>query len=324
MRNILKFIVAATTMCTLALGASAQTMEDQIGALNADLAGNGSDVRIGVVEYITAGESGELGRTVFFSDHGNKQLGHDFVPGDPRRGGGTNITVLVDDIDVTTFAHPGNILLPGEDLAAYHSVNDTWDGVKCANIPVTDLGDSGFDIGFVQFIVGAVPGTYGGEPVFLRADVIHGGMLTPLFFDDIACGVPGSGCGANILGATFTFVWIGPTDIDNNRKDDTAFREIYYNEFFPWANHPNDVTFDGLIDLESVALHEMGHGLSQGHFGEGFFQDRNRDGIVPNAPNEVITVPSASMNAAHTVAHRTVTGTDKGGHCSNWGSWPNN
>ena len=90
------------------------------------------------------------------------------------------------------------------------------------------------------------------------------------------------------------------------------------------ANHPNDVTFDGLVDLESVALHEMGHGLSQGHFGEGFFQDRNKDGIVPNAPNEVITAPSAIMNAAHTVAHRTVTGSDKGGHCSNWGSWPNN
>lgn len=252
-------------------------------------------------------------------------MASDWVPGDPRRGSRTNITVLVDDFDVTANANSGNTLALGEDVAAYHSVNATWDGVSCSTIPITDLGDSGSDIGFVEFLVDAAFGTgFGGGPPF-TADVIHAGMLSPLFFDAIECGVVGSGCGANILGATFTFIFIGPpnpTDIDKNRKTDTAIREIYYNEDFPWANNPNDVTFDGTVDLESVALHEMGHGLSQAHFGEGFFQDRNHDGIVPNAPNEIITVPSAIMNAAHTVAHRTVTDSDKGGHCSNWGAWP--
>lgn len=319
MRKLLGLVGAATMLCAIAFGASAQTMEDQVGAMNVQLAEMGSDLRIGVVEYITAGESGELGRTVFFSDHGNKRLAFDWVPGDPRADGdtGTHLTVLVDDVDVTTNANAGNTLAPGEDLAAYHSVNATWDGVSCSNIPLTDLGNSGQDIGLVQFLEG-----FGGNPFPFFADITHAGMLSPLFFDAIACGIKGSGCGANILGVTFTFSW--GTDVDNNRRGDTAIREIYYNENFPWANNPNDVTFDGTIDLESVALHEMGHGLSQGHFGEGFFQDRNHDGIVPNAPNEIITVPSASMNAAHTVAHRTVTDTDEGGHCANWGDWPNN
>ncbi len=323
MRNALKIIGAATAISAFAfVGASAQTIEDQISVLNGALEASGVDFRIGVAEYITLGESGELGRTVFYSDHGNKQLTSDFVPGDPRRGGFTDITVLVDDLDFTTFAHPGNTLAPGEDLAAYHSVNATWDAVECSTIPIADLGDSGgVDLGVVEFLVDQFFGLgLGGNP-FSFADVTHAGMLSPLFFDAFVCGLPGSGCGANILGVAFTFVFVG-TDIDDNGKSDTAFREIYYNENFPWANHPNDVTFDGLVDLESVALHEMGHGLSQGHFGEGFFQDRNHDGIVPNAPNEIITAPSAIMNAAHTVAHRTVSGTDKGGHCSNWAAWP--
>ena len=276
-------------MCGLAFGASAQTIEDQIGALNADLAESGSNLRIGAVEYIKAGESGELGRTVFFSDHGNKQLGSDWVPGDPSRGGRTNITVLVDNVDITMNSDPGNTLLPGEDLAAYHSANATWDGVGCSTIPITDLGDSGVDIGFVQFLFG-----FGGGPPFL-ADVLHAGMLPPLFFEIIG----GPGGGDFILGATFTFIFVdgmgNPIDIDNNRKFDTAIREIYYNENFPWADNPNDVPFDGTVDLESVVLHEMGHGLSQAHFGEGFFQDRNHDGIVPNAPNEIATTRPTSI-----------------------------
>ena len=52
MRKALKFTGAAAAICALAFGASAQTMEDQIGAVNAELAGTGSEVRIGAVEYI--------------------------------------------------------------------------------------------------------------------------------------------------------------------------------------------------------------------------------------------------------------------------------
>jgi hypothetical protein len=171
------------------------------------------------------------------------------------------------------------------------------------------LGDSGVDLGIVQAILG-----YGGNGSIIAADVGHYGFLPPSFYDLIG----GPGGGAGILGVTFTFRFIdgagNSTDIDNNGVADAALREIYYNTNFPWTDNPNDRIGDGGIDLESVALHEMGHGLSQGHFGNGFI----------NKQGKIIIAPSASMNAAHTVAHREITGTDKGGHCSNWSSWPNN
>ena len=317
------------------MGANAQSMQSVMSDANIQLANMGKDYRIGYVEYLTAGESGELGRTVFFDSQCgrgnqgpcNKQLSSDWVPGDPRREwnppGSTDLTILVDDFDVTINSDPNNTLVPGvDDLAAYHTVNQTWEDVACSDISLIDLGNTGgFDIGVVQFLEG-----YGGSG-FVFSDLSHAGMLSPLFFDSIACGAPGSGCGENILGVTFTFIWTDggvATDIDNNRKTDTAIREIYYNENFPWQDNPNDTTFDGTIDLESVALHELGHGLSQAHFGQGFFQDRNKDGIVPNAPEEIITTPTAVMNASHTVAGREITASDMGGHCSNWGQWPNN
>lgn len=328
----MKVISSGLVILALAAGANAQSAGTAISEANALLSASGQNLRIDYAEFLMAGEGGELGRIVFFDSQCgkgkqgpcNRQLGSDWVPGDPRRTGTNNIFVLVDDVDLTINSDPNNTLVPGvDDLAAYHNANQTWEDVDCSNIPIIDLGNSnGIDIGLVQFFVG-----FGGEPA-IRADLTHAGMLSPLFFDAIACGIPGSGCGANILGVTFTLIFVDvagvPTDIDNNGKNDTGIREIYYNENFPWQDNPNDTTFDGTIDLESVALHEMGHGLSQAHFGQGFFQDRNRDGIVPNAPEEIITTPSAVMNAVHTDAGREVTATDLGGHCSIWANWPSN
>ena len=86
---------------------------------------------------------------------------------------------------------------------------------------------------------------------------------------------------------TFTFVWSG-TDIDNNGKSDTAIREIYYNDNFYWA-------VDGShYDVETVSFHEVGHGLSQGHFGDIF-----RDGA-----GHLHFAPYAVMNAAYSRVQR--------------------
>ena len=65
--------------------------------------------------------------------------------------------------------------------------------------------------------------------------------------------------------------------------------------------------------VEAVALHEIGHGLSQGHFGNIFIKN---NGSVKRAP-------AAVMNPFILGQTRTLLGTDNGGHCSNWGSWPN-
>ncbi|HKJ01762.1 MAG TPA: hypothetical protein VJ997_04885, partial [Longimicrobiales bacterium] len=98
------------------------------------------------------------------------------------------------------------------------------------------------------------------------------------------------------------------TDIDNNGKGDAAFREIYYDPDWNWAD-------DGTnnIDVESVALHEAGHGLSQAHFGNIF----NKRGVFTADPRAV-------MNAFYQSPLRGLLGSDNGGHCSNWAQWPNN
>lgn len=337
----MRLIVTALLLFSMALSANARTMEEAISDANAQMASMGMNMRIGYAEYLTAGEGGEFGRTVFFDSQCgkgkqgpcNRQLSSDWVAGDPRREWNelvwgitdASITTGVDINDPTMNSDPGNTLAPGADFEAYHNANATWEAAACSEIPLVDVGDTppGLDLGLIQFFEG-----FGGSPLVVT-DLLHAGMLSPDFFDQIACGDPGSGCGANILGVTFTLIWIDPgsgepTDVDNNGKTDAALREIYYNENFPWQDNPDDTTFDGSIDLESVALHEMGHGLSQAHFGQGFFQDRNRDGIVPNSPEEIILTPSAVMNAAHTNAGRELTATDLGGHCSNWSQWPSN
>jgi hypothetical protein len=63
-----------------------------------------------------------------------------------------------------------------------------------------------------------------------------------------------------------------------------------------------------------VAVHEFGHGLSQGHFGNIFIRS---DGTVDASPRAV-------MNALYTSPFRVLTGTDKGGHCGIWDTWPSN
>jgi len=166
--------------------------------MNLDLIAKGSNVRLLTVEYITNGEDQAAGQTIYSKIVGNKQLGHDFVPFDPRR---------------------------------------TWSGP-----------------------------TDGGEP----------------------------------------------TDIDNNGKVDVAFREIYYDYDHTWS------TDGSAIDLESVSVHETGHGLSQAHFGSVAV-------LHPDTPKARLRVsPRAVMNALYTGSYRDLGGSDNGGHCSNWGQWPNN
>src|SRR5690606_28999540 len=99
------------------------------------------------------------------------------------------------------------------------------------------------------------------------------------------------------LAATITFVFIDengdPTDIDGNGKADVAFREIYYDPSWLW-------NIDDNIDVESVALHEAGHGLSQAHFGtiriksDGTANAAPRAGMIPlyAAPLQLLQCPA--------------------------------
>jgi hypothetical protein len=245
-------------------------------------------------EYLTSEESGQVGRTVYFSNVGNKQLTADFVPG-ASLDGTDNISYYVDQ------NRPSADLPVAATSAAIVRAMNTWDGVQCSSLGMSQVPyKAKTKTGFVSELLG-----YGGSLNY-TADVVHAGWLPASFFDVLA--PQGS---TFILAVTFTIQFTddagNPTDYDNNGKADVAFREIYYNDAFPWnvGNH---------YDVETIALHEAGHGLSQDHFGAAF---ADGNGALHFAPRAV-------MNAAYSGIQTQINETDNAGHCSNWASWNNN
>ena len=219
-----------------------------------------------------------IGNTVFFLDRGNKQIPVQWVPGDARRNGRTDIGYAVDE-GFGSYSAPG--VTAAQSLAAIDGAMATWDGQQCSKGLTIPKGD------FFDWL-------------FFDSDVFHEGFF-PL--------PPG------VLGVTSPFVFLDggvPTDIDNDGNLDYAFAVITYSSDFVWGIDTN--TFP-LIDVETVALHEMGHGLGQAHFGTAFLTLSN--GMVHFAPRSV-------MNAAYSGLQQGLTGTDRAGHCSMFGSWPNN
>jgi hypothetical protein len=245
-------------------------------------------------EYITAEESGQVGRTVYFSNVGNKQLTGDFVPG-LSEDGSDNISFYVDQ------NRPSADLPVASTSAAIVRAMNTWDGLTCSNLGMTQIPFSATNTtGFVSELLG-----YGGSFEY-TADVVHAGWLPASFFNILA--PQGS---TFILAVTFTIQYTdddgNATDLDNNGKADVAFREIYYNDAFTWkiGNH---------YDVETIALHESGHALSQQHFGAAF---ADGNGALHFSPRAV-------MNAAYSGIQTQINQTDLAGHCSNWASWNNN
>jgi len=278
-------------LCLVSTAVAQDSAADRLAvignAVNAQLDAGGLNYRLEYAEFLTDADSGDLGQIVFFKDRGNKQLTAHFVPGDPR-GGRTNITYTIDQ---TEGAIDG--LTQAQTNAAIARAMTTWNNVNCASIPINAVGNPGTDIGVIEFLNGL-----GGSPFFF-ADITHAGWL------------PGGILPPNVIAVTFTFIWIdgagNPTDIDNNNKFDVAFREILYNNAFTWRINAN-------IDVETVALHESGHGLSQGHFGSAFLTLSN---------GKLHFDPRAVMNAAYSGIQQTIDQTDNAGHCSIWARWPN-
>jgi len=275
-------------------------LADAMDAINAALAADGADYRAAMAEYLDTTVGGEdQANTVIAKDVGNKQLSTDFVPNDTRRAWSAPFGGPFDDItyaiDTTGDAVPvfGGLTGAQTDAAIVRAMN-SWDALTCSHLPIVRNPDFGLDIGVVAFLNGL-----GGSP-FVFADVQHAGWRDINF-------------AGGILGVTFTFIFVdgggNPTDVDGDGRIDTAFREIYYDPSFSWAD-------DGVtnVDVETVALHEAGHGLSQAHFGFVFI-DENGD---------LKFAPKAVMNAVYVDPQRTLLGTDDAGHCSLWADWPNN
>lgn len=250
-------------------------------------------------EYITAENSEEVGNTIYFNNRGNRQLRSDFPPNPwylDLIDGTNDISYYVDN------NRPSNNVDVSVTNAAIDRAMVTWDEVTCSG----GLGiiERPFDS---ELKTGLAAGALGfGEeldPIYgWVADIVHAGWLPKEFFDAFS-----GGQGKNILGVTFTYItgW----DEDNNGKPDVWFKEIYYNDHFSWSDDGDN------IDVETVALHEAGHGLSQGHFGKAFINIKN---------GKVHFAPRAVMNASYSGQQTSIKQTDNAGHCSIWANWPNN
>jgi hypothetical protein len=271
-------------------------------AINRKLEARRAKVRVPWIEYRTAYGTGRVGQQLFAFDVGNKRFGIEFVPGDPRRGGRTNITYLVDQSDGAT--HTANPLTSAQTEAAIDRAMGTWEAVRCSKLSIDKATDTGVDPDVFDGFIGA-----GGIGTPFQADIVHAGWLPAAFFDAI---VPQGS--QFILAVTIPFFFgdaSAPSDIDRDKRLDYAFAEIYYNDAFGWG-------IDGffpLADVEGTALHETGHGLGQAHFGKIF---------ITLANGKVHFSPFAVMNAVDPgFPTQVLQGSDIGGHCGIWASWPN-
>ncbi len=254
----------------------------------------GTHYALYTAEYLTSEESGQVGRTIYFNDVGNKQLGADFVPG-LSLDGTDNISYYIDE------TKPSADISSAISTGAIARAMQTWEDVTCSQLGMYRVpSDPAVTTGFISALLG-----FGGSFDYV-ADVVHCGWLPAPFFDLV--GEDGS---TYILGVTFTIIFTddlgNPVDTDSNGKIDVAWREIYYNDTFQWRDGAH-------YDIETIALHEAGHGLSQGHFGKAFGTGNGK----------IHFSPRAVMNAAYSGIQTEIKKTDNAGHCSNWASWPNN
>lgn len=246
-------------------------------------------------EYLTVDGSGQIGRTIYFRNVGDKQLDADFVPG-LSDDGTSNISYYIDE------NRPSADLPVDVTSSAIGRAMQTWENITCSTIGLYQMpSQKKISTGYVSALFG-----FGGSFDY-AADVVHSGWLPGSFFDLLA--PDGKDV---ILGVTFTLLYTDDAgeliDVDNNGKFDVAWREIYYNDNFTWAD-------GATYDVETIALHEAGHGLSQDHFGSAF---------LDAGTNKLHFSPRAVMNAAYSGVQTEIGETDNAGHCSNWSSWPTN
>lgn len=278
----------------------AGSAEQFLANINQRLDEAGQSIAVLKAEYVTGRPGTEaVGQEILAADR-ELRLDTRWVPGDVRRNASGN---LITQISSLPFA-PANFDTPSQVSGIPH-VNasfDTWNEVRCSGLRVATLPPTS-DIPSVVLDFGE------GDQDPLVADIVTIGFLPGAFFDLLA--PDGS---TFILGVTFTSFFTDgaggpPTDIDGDGRLDTALKEVWYNDAFPWSVDGTP----GAIDIETVALHENGHALELGHFGR----------IAVGLKNGKLHVsPRAVMNAAVLGTLRTPLGTDNAAFCGNFVNWP--
>ena len=265
--------------------------------LNERLAQMGLNVRIVKAEFVGAFNGKAVGHTLVCKDHEMRQIGQ-YVPRDSRRNAdGLNIRYLVDQSDVT----PNGAVTSAQAEAAIDRAMANWNAVPCNKAAIVKQVDSGADPDLVDGLIG-----FGGVGTPFLADIVHAGWVPPAFFDFF---LPGTGTSS--LAVTFSSILLdAPSghDINGDHYWDVGMCETYYNNHFSWGINADPPT----ADVESVALHEAGHGLTMGHFGSIYIQN---DGSVQFSPFAV-------MNAVMFGKNHVLQGSDNGSCCGIWASWP--
>ena len=245
------------------------------------------NLRLFKAEYLTIGESGKIGRTIFFSHTGNKKLLADFVP-ELALDGTSKVSYYIDE-SRACLDLPLSITTP-----AIQRAMAAWDDLAASNLGMHQRPNNGKETGFVAALLG-----YGGSYRYF-GDVTHCGWLAPDFFDLLD-----ENGGSFILAVTFTIIFDG--DFDKNKKADVAWREIYYNNGFSWRTEDH-------YDVETIALHEAGHALSQGNLGKAY---------LDAGTGKVYFSPRSVMNAAYSGIQTNFEKTDTTAYSSIWENWPN-
>ncbi|MGD2116379.1 MAG: matrixin family metalloprotease [Acidobacteriota bacterium] len=173
-----------------------------------------------------------------------------WVPGDARRGATDGSLELL--FDAPNGSADG---LPASAIGnAVSRAGATWGADTClADAPLTEVTHPGGDVTVFDGV--AAEGTIG----------------DPFAGDIVVAGFPGSVeslFGPDTIAFSVTFIFIDgagvPTDMDADGRLDTAHNEVYLNPAMDWTLDPEQGTG---FDLETTALHELGHSLGLGHFG---------------------------------------------------------